>query len=153
MSVIEAKNLVKIGDPFTFTCKVTNTSDRPIELEVKLVSEASFKCDYIASSEFYLGGIDPGNSKEFPLTVCPVKLGLMKVTNLVIKNLLMKNIYTFTDVVEALVVESDNQNGEAFQMNKFVSYNLNEDDFKTIEKTYRELGEKRKKEEELKKQI
>lgn len=124
MSVIDATNIIKIGDPFTFVCKVINTSEKPIELEAKLDSKAAFGCDYTGSAEFYLGNIDPGKSKEFPLTVCPAKLGLVKVTNLVLTNLLMKRNYEFDDVVQVFVVDSDHQNGEAFQMNKFVRYDL-----------------------------
>lgn len=124
MDVVEAKNIVKIGEPFTFICRVTNTSDRPMELMAKLDTKTSFGCDYTGSAEFNLGNMDPGQAKEFPLTVCPAKLGLIKITNLILTNVVLKRTYEYDDVVHVFVVDSDYQEDESFQMNKFVRYDL-----------------------------
>lgn len=122
MEVIDAKNIVKIGEPFTFTCRVTNTADRPMDLIVKLPTPLDFNCPYTGSAEFRIGSVDPGQHSEFPLTVCPSKLGLIKISPLVLVNTLMQEQYTIEKVVDVFVVDSDYHNDESFQINKFVRY-------------------------------
>lgn len=122
--VIQANNMVKIGEPFTFVCQVTNTSDRTMELTAKLDTKPRLGCDYTGSAEFQLGTIESGKSKEFPLTVCPTKLGLVKVTNLLLTNTYQKRTYEFEDFVQVFVVDSDYFEDEPFQMNKFVRYDV-----------------------------
>lgn len=120
--VIEAKNIVKIGEPFTFICRVSNTTERPMELHAKLDTKTRFGCDYTGSAEFNIGQVDAGKYKDFPLTVLPAKLGLVKISNLVLTNIILKKNFEFDDFVQVFVVDSDYREDEAFQMNKFVRY-------------------------------
>lgn len=122
MEVIDAMNIVKIGEPFTFTCRVTNTADRPMDLMVKLPTPLDFNCPYTGSAEFSLAVVDPGQYHEFPLTICPSKLGLVKVSPLVLVNTLNQEQYTIEKVVDIFVVDGDYYEDESFQINKFVRY-------------------------------
>ncbi|XP_005174790.1 probable trafficking protein particle complex subunit 13 homolog [Musca domestica] len=122
LEVIDAMNIVKIGEPFTFTCRVTNTAERPMDLMVKLPTPLDYNCPYTGSAEFSLGVIDPGQYREFPMTICPSKLGLVKVTPLIFTNTLLQEQYTIEKVVDVFVVDTDYHEDESFQINKFVRY-------------------------------
>ncbi|TMW46077.1 hypothetical protein DOY81_008849 [Sarcophaga bullata] len=122
LEVVDAKNIVKIGEPFTFSCRVANTADRPMDLIVKLPTPLDFNCPYTGGAEFRIGAIDPGQHAEFPLTVCPSKLGLIKISPLILRNTLMQEQYTIEKVVDVFVVDSDYHDDESFQINKFVRY-------------------------------
>lgn len=122
LEVIDAMNIVKIGEPFTFTCRVTNTADRPMDLMVKLPTPLDYNCPYTGSAEFGLAVVDPGQYREFPLTICPSKLGLVKVSPLILVNTLLQEQYTMEKVVDIFVVDSDYYEDESFQINKFVRY-------------------------------
>lgn len=122
LEVIDAMNIVKIGEPFTFTCRVTNTAERPMDLMVKLPTPLEFNCPYTGSAEFSLGVVDPGQYCEFPLTVCPSKLGLIKIKPLIFTNTLLQEQYTIDKVVDVFVVDDDYHEDESFQINKFLRY-------------------------------
>lgn len=122
LEIIEALNIVKIGEPFTFLCRITNTTDRPMDLIVKLPTVLDFNCPYTGSTEFCLGPVDPTQQREFPLTIFPTKLGLIKVSPLILINTLKQEQYTIAKVVNVFVVDDDYHEDEAFQMNKFVRY-------------------------------
>lgn len=122
LEVIDALNIVKIGEPFTFICRVTNTAERPMDLKVKLPAPLDYSCPYTGSAEFGLGVIDPGQYREFPLTICPSKLGLIKVSPLIFINTLLQEEYTIEKVVDVFVVDTDYHEDESFQINKFVRY-------------------------------
>ncbi|XP_055382573.1 probable trafficking protein particle complex subunit 13 homolog [Condylostylus longicornis] len=124
LKVVEAKNIVKIGEPFTFICRVSNTTERPMDLSAKLDTKTRFGCDYTGSAEFNIGQIDAGKYKDFPLTVLPAKLGLINISNLILSNTILKKPYKFDDFVQVFVVDSDYREDEAFQMNKFVRYDI-----------------------------
>lgn len=93
-----------------------------MELLVKLDTPVNYGCDYTGSAEFVLGLLDPGQNREFPLTVCPARLGLVKISPLKLVNVLVKEQYTIEKVVDVFVVDEDYHEDETFQMNKFVRY-------------------------------
>ncbi|KAI9582602.1 probable trafficking protein particle complex subunit 13 homolog [Glossina fuscipes] len=122
LEIVEALNIVKIGESFTFLCRITNTTDRPMDLIVKLPTILDFNCPYTGSAEFCLGPLDPTQQREFPLTIFPTKLGLIKVSPLILINTLKQEQYTIAKVVDVFVVDDDYYEDETFQMNKFVRY-------------------------------
>lgn len=123
LTVIEAKNIVKIGDVFDFMCRLTNTSDRIMELQLKLNAKTELGCHYTGSTDFTLGSIEAEASKDFRLSVCPVKIGLISVTQLQITDTVLKRTYEFEDIVQVLVVDKDYCDDELFEMDKYVRYN------------------------------
>lgn len=124
LSVIEASSTVRLGDPFQFTCRITNTSERSMELMLILKTKTSLKSTYTGNTEFVMGTIESGKCRDIQLTVCPVKLGLVTVTDLQITDLFVKRTYEFHDFVHVFVVDEDYKEDEEFEMNKYVKYSV-----------------------------
>lgn len=122
LTVIEAKNIVKIGDSFDFTCRVTNTSERVMELQLKLNKKPKLGCSYTGSTDFMLGTLESEASKDFKLSISPVKLGLISVTQLQLTDIFLKRTYEFEDIVQVLVVDKDYCDDDLFEMDKYVQY-------------------------------
>lgn len=124
LSVIEANSTVKIGDAFNFTVRITNTSERSMELMLSLKITPCADATYMTGSEFVLGAIESGKFQDVKLTVFPLKLGLVTVTDLQITDLFVKRTYEFHEFVHVFVVDENYQENEAFDMNKYVKYSL-----------------------------
>ncbi|EAT44427.1 AAEL000579-PA [Aedes aegypti] len=123
LTVIEANSTVKIGEGFDFKCRVTNTSERSMDLLMNLNTNAKVGCGYTGQTEISLGPLEPGKYKEFSLTVCPVRLGLITITNLQLTDVFMKRKYEFDDFVQVFVVDEDYQEDD-FQLDKYVRYSI-----------------------------
>lgn len=121
--MIESNSTVKIGSSFNFTCRITNASERSMEIMLNLNTKLKFDCGYTGSTEFMVGSIESGKFKDIILTVCPVKLGLVTITDLQLTDLFVKRTYEFEDFVHVFVVDSDYKEDEIFQMDKYVRYN------------------------------
>lgn len=121
--VIEAKSTVRIGEGFSFRCRVTNTSERSMDLLMGLNTKAKPGCGYTGITEFALGALEPGQMKEFPLTVCPVRLGLIVISNLQLTDLFTKRKYEFDNFLQVFVVEEDYRE-EEFHVDKYVRYSI-----------------------------
>ncbi|XP_067627529.1 probable trafficking protein particle complex subunit 13 homolog [Eurosta solidaginis] len=93
-----------------------------MDLVVKLETQLEFNCDYSGAAEFSIGKLASGEQREFPLTVCPARLGLIKISPLLLTNILQKEQYIIEKVVDVFVVDTDYHEDEAFQVNKFVRY-------------------------------
>lgn len=122
LTVIEAKNIVKIGDVFDFMCRVTNTSERVMDLQLKLHAKPELDCQYTGTTDFLLGTIEPEASKEFRLSVFPAMVGLISITQLQLTDTFLKRTYEFEDIVQVLVVDKDYCDDEEFEMDKYVRY-------------------------------
>uniref|UniRef100_A0A336LLR7 CSON012532 protein n=1 Tax=Culicoides sonorensis TaxID=179676 RepID=A0A336LLR7_CULSO len=119
VSIVESKSTVKIGEPFEFVCRITNTSERSMDLTLNLNASPKAGCAYTGSTEFNIGNIERGKYKDVKLTVCPTKLGLVTVSNLQLTDL--KKTYEFEDFVQVFVVDKDYKEDE-FEMEQFVKY-------------------------------
>lgn len=69
-----------------------------------------------------LGSIDPEKTKEFTLTVFPVKLGLVSITQLQLTDMFLKRTYEFEDIVQVFVVDDSYRDDDFFDMEKYVQY-------------------------------
>ncbi|KAH8287874.1 hypothetical protein KR018_005352 [Drosophila ironensis] len=122
LEVLDAMNTIKIGTVFSFKCRVTNTSDQAMKLNVRLVPKLSASSQYTGCADFMLDLLGSGESTEFPLSVCPSKLGLVKVAPLVLTNTLLNEQYTIDNVVDVFVVTSDYNNDPTTHQNKMIRY-------------------------------
>lgn len=52
LAVIESNSTVKIGESFNFTCRVTNTSERTMDLMMNLNTKVKLGCSYTGSTEY-----------------------------------------------------------------------------------------------------
>lgn len=123
LTVVEAKNIVKIGDSFDFMCRVTNTSERVMELHLKLNKTPTHGCSYTGTTDFIIGTLEAEASRDFRLSVCPCKLGLISISQLQLTDVYLKRTYEFEDIVQVLVVDRDYCEDESFEMDKYVQYN------------------------------
>ncbi|XP_063704992.1 probable trafficking protein particle complex subunit 13 homolog [Culicoides brevitarsis] len=119
VSIVEAKSTVRIGEAFNFVLRITNTSERSMDLTLNLNANPKAGSSYAGTTEFNIGNIERGKSKDVDLTVVPTKLGLVTVSNLQLTDL--KKTYEFEDFVQVYVVEQDYKEDE-FDMDKFVKY-------------------------------
>lgn len=90
---------------------------------LNLNTKLKFDGGYTGATEFMLGSIESGKFKDITLTVCPVKLGLVTITDLQLTDLFVKRTYEFEDFVHVFVVDADYKEDEIFQMDKYVKYN------------------------------
>lgn len=149
LAVIESNSTVKIGESFNFTCRVTNTSERTMDLMMNLNTKVKLGCSYTGSTEysvnifsstfpffddpififFQIGVIESCKYKDFSLTVCPVKLGLITISDLQLTDSFLKRTYEFEDFVQVYVVDSDTYDDcnegskHEFNLDKYVRYN------------------------------
>lgn len=123
LAVTEANSTVKIGEAFDFRCRVTNTSERSMDLVMNLNTKIKVGCGYTGQTEISLGPLEPGKFKDFGLTVCPVRLGLITISNLQLTDVFMKRKYEFDDFVQVFVVDEDYKE-EEFQLDKYVRYSI-----------------------------
>lgn len=52
LTVLEAKSTVRIGEPYDVTCRLTNSSERSMDLQLNLNTTAKLGCGYTGASEF-----------------------------------------------------------------------------------------------------
>lgn len=69
-----------------------------------------------------MGTIEPEKSKEFTLTVFPVKMGLVSITQLQLTDIFLKRTYEFEDIVQVFVVDETYREDERFDMEKYAQY-------------------------------
>ncbi|KAH8281682.1 hypothetical protein KR054_002247 [Drosophila jambulina] len=123
LEIVDAKNTVKIGSIFTFICRVTNTSEQPMKLNVRLVAKFSPDSQFTGCADFMLNRLQSGESTEFPLSVCPSKLGLVKVAPLILTNTLQNDQqFTIDNVVDVFVYNNDYNNDPTTHQNKLIRY-------------------------------
>ena len=63
MTVLVAESICKIGEPFHFSCRVTNTSGRTMDLMMNLKTVPKKGCAHTGTIEDSLGPIEPEKFK------------------------------------------------------------------------------------------
>ncbi|CRK89262.1 CLUMA_CG003021, isoform A [Clunio marinus] len=119
LTVIEAESMCTIATPFVFKCRVTNTSNRSMELNLNFNMKSRRGHAYTGSSEQSLGMIEPERTKEFTLTIFPTRLGIISISDLQLTDVYMKRSYEFEDILQVFIVDDLN---ETYDMQKFVKY-------------------------------
>jgi hypothetical protein len=119
LSILEASSMSEIAKPFTFSCRVSNTSTRSMEINLNFNTKKRQGLFYTGSSEQNLGLIEPEKAKEFKLTIFPTRLGIISVGDLQLNDVFMKRVYEFDDILQVFVVEDFD---EVYDMQKFVKY-------------------------------
>lgn len=71
-----------------------------------------------------LGTLESEKSREFHLTVFPVRLGLITVGKLQLTDVFLKQTYNFEDIVQVFVVDEDYRDDDLFDMEKYVQYGM-----------------------------
>ena len=95
-----------------------------MELQVNLNTKTSLGCSYTGATEFMLGTIESQRRRDFKLTICPVKLGLISVAHLQLTDVYLKRTYEFEDIVQVYVVDDSYCDDEFFDVEKYVQYGI-----------------------------
>lgn len=97
-----------------------------MHLLAKLPVELSPKSSYIGHNDLTLGAVGSGQYHDFSLTVQPTRLGLVKVSPLILINTIQKREYTIEKVVDVFVIDEEYEIDEILggnnMHNVFVSY-------------------------------
>lgn len=65
LTVLEANSTVRIGDPYDITCRLTNSSERSMDLQLNLNTTAKLGCGYTGASEFMVSNLNLLSFSQF----------------------------------------------------------------------------------------
>ncbi|XP_065331752.1 trafficking protein particle complex subunit 13 [Cloeon dipterum] len=105
ITVIELPNMVYIEEPFTFTCKLFNTSGRKMELTLNLHTTTPCNLVWADISGKLLGTLEAAASKELTLTAVPLATGLHNISGIQLKDSLNKKTYDYDELAQVFVVQ------------------------------------------------
>ncbi|XP_046440856.1 trafficking protein particle complex subunit 13-like isoform X1 [Daphnia pulex] len=104
LTIQELPNPVKLHRPINFVCKITNTSERPVELSLVLEIRSKPTVLWTGVSNRPLKKIDPNHSTEVSLKLVPVMPGLQSISGLKLIDLFLKRTYDYPDIAQMLVI-------------------------------------------------
>ncbi|KAI9557246.1 hypothetical protein GHT06_017069 [Daphnia sinensis] len=104
LTIQELPNPVKLYEAIGFVCKITNTSERPVELSLVLDIRLKPAILWTGISNRPLERIDPNHSVEICLQLVPVIPGLQSLSGLKLVDLLLKRTYDYPDIAQLLVL-------------------------------------------------
>lgn len=119
LTILEAESICKIATPLVLKCRITNTCNRNMELNLNFNTGQNRGQGFTGSSEQALGALEPEKSKDFILTIFPTRLGIVNVSGLVITDLYMIRNYEFGNFLQ---VFSANELNETYEKQNFVRY-------------------------------
>lgn len=89
---------VTIDVPFDFRCKITNASERTLDLILKLRSLQDSCLLWCGVSNRKLGPLESGNSITITLTALPINTGLHDIAGVSLVDLFLKRTYDYDDL-------------------------------------------------------
>uniref|UniRef100_A0A3Q2ZIB1 Trafficking protein particle complex subunit 13 n=1 Tax=Hippocampus comes TaxID=109280 RepID=A0A3Q2ZIB1_HIPCM len=95
---------VSLEEPFDIRCKITNCSERTMDLLVDMINTASVH--WCGVSGRPLGKLSPGASLSLPLTLLASVQGLQTISGLRLTDSFLKRTYEYDDVAQVCVVFS-----------------------------------------------
>nr|CAH0104181.1 unnamed protein product [Daphnia galeata] len=98
MTIQELPNPAKLHQAINFVCKITNTSERPVELSLVLEIRSKPTILWTGISNRPLEKIEPNHSTEVCLKLVPVMPGLQSVSGLKLIDLYLKRTYDYPDM-------------------------------------------------------
>eukprot|EP00088_Acartia_fossae_P068274 TRINITY_DN8624_c0_g1_i4.p1 TRINITY_DN8624_c0_g1~~TRINITY_DN8624_c0_g1_i4.p1 ORF type:complete len:436 (+),score=49.72 TRINITY_DN8624_c0_g1_i4:160-1308(+) len=104
VSVISAPSLAQIHKPFPLMLKVTNNSERTVELQLNLENKAYTNFMFTGVVNNLLGLLEPGGVSKIKVDVIPESIGLQYISGITIRDLLLGRDYVFTDLVQVLTL-------------------------------------------------
>ncbi|KZS10518.1 UPF0533 protein [Daphnia magna] len=104
LTIQELPNPVKLYEAISFVCKITNTSERPVELSLVLDIRSKPAILWTGISNRPLEKIDPNHSVEVCLQLVPIMPGLQSLSGLKLIDLLLKRTYDYPDIAQLLVL-------------------------------------------------
>ncbi|XP_041826556.1 trafficking protein particle complex subunit 13 isoform X1 [Melanotaenia boesemani] len=93
---------VNLEEPFDIVCKITNCSERTMDLVLEMCNMRSIHWCGISGRQ--LGKLSPGASLSLPLTVFSSVQGLQSISGLRLTDTFLKRTYEYDDIAQVCVV-------------------------------------------------
>lgn len=93
-----------INEDMSFKCRVTNTSDRELDLAMRLDDNNKLN-GYVWNCKlmYEIGKIEPKKSIEFELSLIPFTSGFLTISGISITDLFLKRVHEFTQVANVFI--------------------------------------------------
>ncbi|KAL0278147.1 UNVERIFIED_CONTAM: hypothetical protein PYX00_000053 [Menopon gallinae] len=102
LSVHHLPNIVKIEEPFTLKCKISNLSVRSMDLTLNL-EKIYPGLIWIGTSGRRIGTLPVGESTFLELTLVPLTAGLHNISGIRLNDALLGKSYTYDDLAQVFV--------------------------------------------------
>uniref|UniRef100_A0A8C1S909 Trafficking protein particle complex subunit 13 n=1 Tax=Cyprinus carpio TaxID=7962 RepID=A0A8C1S909_CYPCA len=93
---------VSLEEPFDITCKITNCSERTMDLELEMCNTRSVHWCGVSGRQ--LGKLSPNASLSIPLTLLSSVQGLQSISGLRLTDTFLKRTYEYDDIAQVCVV-------------------------------------------------
>uniref|UniRef100_A0A8C7YXR6 Trafficking protein particle complex subunit 13 n=1 Tax=Oryzias sinensis TaxID=183150 RepID=A0A8C7YXR6_9TELE len=93
---------VNLEEPFDIVCKITNCSERTMDLVVEMCNTRSIHWCGISGRQ--LGKLSPGGSLLVPLTIFSSVQGLQSISGLRLTDTFLKRTYEYDDIAQVCVI-------------------------------------------------
>uniref|UniRef100_A0A3P9M736 Trafficking protein particle complex subunit 13 n=1 Tax=Oryzias latipes TaxID=8090 RepID=A0A3P9M736_ORYLA len=93
---------VNLEEPFDIVCKITNCSERTMDLVVEMCNTRSIHWCGISGRQ--LGKLSPGSSLLVPLTIFSSVQGLQSISGLRLTDTFLKRTYEYDDIAQVCVI-------------------------------------------------
>ncbi|XP_065206619.1 trafficking protein particle complex subunit 13 [Planococcus citri] len=103
LSLSELPNIVFLEKPFKFVCKISNISDREINLSMSL--EEMKNLVWCGTSGKLLDTILPFQCTEIQLNLIPLDIGLQEISGIRLKDTVSQQSYKFDNLAEVFVLQ------------------------------------------------
>uniref|UniRef100_A0A5S6QGD3 Trafficking protein particle complex subunit 13 n=1 Tax=Trichuris muris TaxID=70415 RepID=A0A5S6QGD3_TRIMR len=103
MTVVKSPNVVKIQQPFTITCRITNCCDRVLELSLTLENDLQSGFVWNSKSRQKVASLSPASSADLNFTLIPISSGLKCVSGMQFQDAATKRTYEPDEVAQVFV--------------------------------------------------
>lgn len=104
LSLETIPDTVNLEEPFDITCKITNCSERTMDLVLEMCNTNSIHWCGVSGRQ--LGKLHPSSSLRLALTLLSSVQGLQSVSGLRLTDTFLKRTYEYDDIAQVCVVSS-----------------------------------------------
>ncbi|XP_054253529.1 trafficking protein particle complex subunit 13-like [Indicator indicator] len=105
LSLETIPDTVNLEEPFDITCKITNCSERTMDLVLEMCNTNSIHWCGVSGRQ--LGKLHPSSSLHLALTLLSSVQGLQSVSGLRLTDTFLKRTYEYDDIAQVCVVSSE----------------------------------------------
>ncbi len=96
-----------LNEELSFKCSLTNTSDRELELAMRLDNNKLNGYAWNCQLAYKVGKIGPKQTVEYELSLVPFASGFLSISGISITDLFLKRIHEFTQVANVFINTPD----------------------------------------------
>ncbi|CAH0382909.1 unnamed protein product [Bemisia tabaci] len=105
LSITELPNIVQLEKPFNFKCRITNTSERLMNLVLNLLPVTGLAWRGISGK--HLGPLEPNKNLEIPLSLVPLSTGLLFISGIQIVDRNSKEPFVHDEIAKIFVIQDE----------------------------------------------